>query len=367
MRKFCLFMMSLSLLTVFMVTASVEKAQAQGCVAIRSTGGYAAAEKAMADTATKYEFSVNNRYFRSFRHYVGLAEQKQRQTLGNEVINHSYTMDLNLVRHLNARWSIMVDMPILDNMRSQTYTQDNVLHRFATHSFGIGDIRFAAYAWVINPNKSPRGNIQVGLGLKLPTGAYNYQDYFQTSDTTRQYGPVDQSIQLGDGGTGITTEINAFYNLSPKFSVYGNWYYLISPRDQNGTNNYHSPTPSASSVANGSNVMSVPDQLMARIGFDYMVKSFTFSAGVREECLPVHDLVGGSDGFRRPGYIIDAEPGISYTKAKTTLYLFVPVALVRDRTQSVPDKISTALTGKFTQGDAAFADYVINVGATFRF
>ena len=115
--------------------AVYQQIQAQGCVAIRSTGGYSGAEKAMrADSASKYEFSINNRYFRSFRHYVGLAEQKQRQTLGNEVINHSYTMDLNLVRILNPRWSIMVDMPILDNMRSQTYSEDNVLHRFATIS-----------------------------------------------------------------------------------------------------------------------------------------------------------------------------------------------------------------------------------------
>jgi hypothetical protein len=345
-----------------------EKTNAQGCVAIRSTGGFGNSVKAMQnDTAAKWEFSTNVRYFKSFRHYVGTAEQKQRQVLGNEVINHSYTQDLTLTRILNPRWSVMVDMPILGNSRSQTYTEKSVLTRFATHSFGVGDIRFAVYAWLINPKKSPRGNVQVGLGIKLPTGAYNYQDYFRNSDTTTQYGPVDQSIQLGDGGTGITTELNAYYNISPKLSVYGNWYYLISPRDQNGTNNYHTPTPSASTVANGSNVMSVPDQLMARVGFDYMVKNFTFSAGVRDECLPVHDLVGGSDGFRRPGYIIDAEPGITYNFSKVSLYTFVPIALVRNRTQSVPDKITTALTGKFTQGDAAFADYVINIGATFRF
>jgi len=106
---------------------------------------------------------------------------------------------------------------------------------------------------------------------------------------------------------------------------------------------------------------------MARVGFDYMVKNFTFSAGMRDECLPVHDLVGGSDGFRRPGYIIDAEPGITYTFSKVSIYTFVPIALVRNRTQSVPDMITTELTGVYTHGDAAFADYVVNIGATFRF
>jgi len=45
----------------------------------------------------------------------------------------------------------------------------------------------------------------------------------------------------------------------------------------------------------------------------------------------------------------------------------VPVALVRNRTQSVPDKITTKLTGNTTHGDAAFADYVVNIGMNIRF
>jgi hypothetical protein len=80
----------------------------------------------------------------------------------------------------------------------------------------------------------------------------------------------------------------------------------------------------------------------------------------------VHDLVGGSNGFRRPGYIISAEPGVTYRVKSFSIYAFVPVALKRDRTQSVPDKITTRLTGTYAQGDAAFADYAINVGVTFR-
>ena len=113
--------------------------------------------------------------------------------------------------------------------------------------------------------------------------------------------------------------------------------------------------------------MSVPDQYMIRAGANYTARALTISLGVRDECLPVHDLIGGSGGFRRPGYIISAEPGISYSIRKMNFYAFVPVAVVRDRTQSVPDKIKTAITGIYSQGDAAFADYTINVGFTTRF
>jgi len=349
--------------------ASFNHVLSQGCVAIRSTGGFCTVGgHSRIDSASKWQFTVNNRYYKSFRHYVGTAEQKQRQTLGNEVINHAYTMDMAIYRIINPRWSIMLDLPISANARSQTYTQKNLLNRFSTHSFGNGDIRLAVYSWLLDPVKMPKGNIQVGLGIKLPTGADDYQDYFKTSDSTKTFGPVDQSIQLGDGGTGITFELNAFYNFSHTVGVYGNFFYLSNPRDQNGVSNAHGATPSASSIANGSNVMSVPDQMLIRAGISLQFNRLTASAGFRDDCLPVHDLIGLSDGFRRPGYILSAEPGLTYVfSSRVSLYSYVPIALVRNRTQSIPDKITTALTGKYTQGDAAFADYVINIGANFRF
>ena len=355
----------LSLLTLVLI-AVAERTNAQGCVAIKSAGGFCGVGENHIDTASKWQLSVNNRYFKSFRHFVGTDEQKQRLAQQTEVINHQYTTDITIYRQINPRWSIMLDMPIEANTRSSLYEHAS-LGRFQTHSFGVGDIRLAGYSWILDPVKMPKGNVQVGFGIKLPTGSYNYQDYFHTTYTTKRLGPVDQSIQLGDGGTGLTLELNAFYNFSSKFGVYGNFYYLSNPREVNGTSTARGGTASANAVKNGSDVMSVPDQWMGRVGVNFMVSHFTFSAGVREECLPVHDLVGGSNGFRRPGYIISAEPGVTYSVGKVSVYGFVPVALKRNRTQSVPDKITTQLTGKTAHGDAAFADYAINIGLNYRF
>lgn len=316
--------------------------------------------------SSKWQLSINNRYFKSFRHFVGTEEQKQRQTLGNEVINHSTATDIAVIRKIGSRWSLMLDLPVLSNSRSSLYEHGNI-GRFTTHSFGLGDMRIAAYSWLWNPEKMYKGNLQVGLGLKLPTGAYNYQDYFRTTDSTKRLGPVDQSIQLGDGGTGITLELNGYYNFTHALSLYGNFYYLSNPREQNGVSTARGGTPSATAVFNGSDVMSVPDQLMIRAGVNYMVRNVTLSAGLREEALPVHDLIGGSNGFRRPGKILTVEPGITYSFHTVNVFAYVPVAVSRNRTQSVPDKLTTERTGKYTQGDAAFADYSINVGASFRF
>lgn len=357
------------LLFMLAALAAFNRVSAQGCVAIRSNGGFCTAgeEQGHVDTSAQWQLSINNRYYKSFKHYVGTVYQKQREVLGNEVINNAYTMDLAIYRILNPRWTLMLDLPISANARSQTYQQKGIYDRFSTHSFGAGDIRIAVYRWLLDPVRMPKGNVQIGLGLKFATGNDNVQDYFKTSDSTKTFGPVDQSIQLGDGGTGITFELNGFYNFSHRVGVYGNFFYLASPVNQNGVSNAHGGTPSASSIANGSNVMSVPDQLMARAGVSMQFNRLNVSAGMRDDCLPVYDLIGKSDGFRRPGYIISAEPGVTYVFKKISLYSYVPIALVRNRTQSVPDKITTQLTGVTAHGDAAFANCVVNIGANIRF
>lgn len=357
------------LLLTVALTLATGKLLAQGCVAIKSTGGVCSMldHPDETDANGAWVFNSNIRYFKSYKHFIGRQEQKQRIELGTNVINHSYTQDLALTRVFNSRWSFSIDVPILSNTRTSLYEHGGN-ERNMTTSFGLGDIRLSGYAWLLDPHKHTKGNIQFGLGLKLPTGDYRYTDYFKNTGPggTKLLGPVDQSIQLGDGGTGITAELNAYYHLSNSFNLYGNFYYLLNPRELNGVSAARGGTPSAASVAYGSDIMSVPDQLMVRFGASYSVKQFIFSAGLRDECLPSKDLIGGSNGFRRPGNIISAEPGISYAFKKVSVNAFVPIAMIRERTQSVPDKIRTDITGVYAQGDAAFADYAVNVGISFK-
>jgi hypothetical protein len=351
------------LLCAFLVITT-NNVNAQGCVAIRSTGGSLCTmqhpeEKTAND---QWQLNIGYRYFHSFRHYVGKEEQKERLEEHTEVINNVGTVDISIARNITPRLSFVVGFPVLANTRSQRARFGNQ-DRYETHSFGIGDARITLYRWMLDPVKSHSGNFQLGLGIKLPTGDYKYQDYFPTSPTEKELRTVDQSIQLGDGGTGLITEINGFYNFSPLAGVYGNVYYLFNPREQNGVPTFRSNVNEA--------IMSVADQYMARAGFNYGfkggLKNVSVALGGRLEGIPVHDIIGGSEGFRRPGYIISAEPGVNLSLKKSNFYLQVPVAMVRCRTQSVPDKETTAQTGVYKQGDAAFADYLINVGFSVRF
>lgn len=344
---------------------------AQGCVAIRGLNGAVCASSNGHADSTSWTLTINTRYFKSYKHFVGTIEQKERVENGTEVINHSFSTDFFIQKNITRKFSLAINLPLINNARSSMYEHGGNTGgpsaRKSTHSFGIGDIRIAAYSWLRDPGKMPRWNAQVGLGLKLPTGDYQYQDYFYKNDTTKTLGPVDQSIQLGDGGTGISLELNGFYAFTQEISMYGNVFYLSNPREQNGVSTARGGIPTAASISYGSNVMSVVDQYMYRFGLSYMHKQFSATLGLRKDGIPAEDLIGGSNGFRRPGYVVAIEPGVSYTQKKTTFFVNLPVSTRRNRTQSVPDMIRTKKTGTYFKGDAAFADYLINIGAVIKF
>jgi hypothetical protein len=356
-------MKTFSIILIAFIGSSMMKASAQGCVAIRANGN--TCSMSHGDASKGLEFNFNTRYFKSYKHFVGTIEQKQRVEQQTQVINKSFAFDLTLTKHLNARWSISADMPVLSYIRSSLYEHSNN-GRHSTHSFGLGDIRVTAYRWMFDPAKSHKGNLQLGMGLKFATGDYKYQDFFYKADGTTTLGPVDQSIQLGDGGTGLSTELNGYYNTSYRFGFYANAYYLINPRDQNGVSATRGATPNATAIQYFTSTMSVPDQYMGRGGATYIAHRFTFSGGLRIEGIPSSDLVGGDRGFRRPGYVISAEPVISYRAKKINVYIAMPWALQRNRTQSYSDKLRSKDTGTHVQGDAAFADYTVNIGFTVK-
>ena len=88
------------------------------------------------------------------------------------------------------------------------------------------------------------------------------------------------------------------------------------------------------------------------------------SLGGRLEGLPAIDVIGKSEGSRRPGYIVSVEPGIIWKNHVHTLAINVPVALIRNRTKSWSDRQDPA---GLKHGDAAFADYFVSATYSYRF
>jgi hypothetical protein len=307
----------------------------------------------------QWQISVGYRWQRSHRHFVGKEEQKQREEQETQIVNNIHLMDFGATYSFNQRFNLSFSVPLLIAERTRPGTLDRLrgipnAPDQVSHSMGIGDVALTGRFWVIRPPSENRQNISVGFGVKLPTG-----DPGTKSTVNTVTGPVrrvnDQSIQPGDGGVGIILDTQAFKGLG-KATVFFSGTYLINPRNTNGVLTGRARPSEA--------IMSVADQYLARAGVVLPVpkaRRLALSLGGRIEGVPVRDLLGKSDGFRRPGYAISADPGLLYFGGKNIWSVSVPIALSRNRLRSVTDIIDN------THGDAAFADYFITVGYSRRF
>ena len=199
----------------------------------------------------------------------------------------------------------------------------------------------------------------MSLGIKAPTG-----DDAVTDTSFRPTGPeerpVDSAIQPGDGGWGIVLSGNAFAKVYTRTFAYVNGFYLINPRETNGVHTVNFDVPPFTHGDHGLMVNSVPDQSMLRGGLAGGVWpkiGLSASFGARWEGVPAHDLIGGSDGWRLPGYSVSVEPGVSISHGRDFLEVTAPVAVYRYGITSVP----FARTHDPFGGIASFSDFQINV------
>jgi len=353
-----------ALIALVLTALPLQKPLAQGCVPAK---GACISNAQMAahdgDGEGKFYASTIYRWLHSDRHFVGSEEQKERQREGSEVVNDSHFVDFAFTYKWNPRYSTTLAIPLVKHSRSSVVrdSQRTILKRYHTHSSGLGDIRLLTDMWIVDPAKDSRGNVLVGLGIELPTGKKNVQDTFEVYDApTRTIGTerrnVDQSIQPGDGGYAVLLDVYAYRQLSDRITGFINGSYSVTPEEKNGVLTRRGNPFEAE--------MSIMDSFIARGGVEYQPATrhgLTLSLGARVDGVPVNDLVGGSEGFRRPGYSVSVEPGVVFARNDWTASLYVPLSIYRNRTQSVPDKQLSAQTNTFRQGDAAFADALVQL------
>ena len=291
------------------------------------------------------------RYQPSFRHFIGTVEQKQRELNRTQIYNLYHLFDLSVERQLTPRWSVSAGLPVLFSHRNQLY---NPRGKFVVNS--IGDVSLGGRAWIFKPPTESGDNISVGMFLKLPTGKYNATGSALNARGEQIIATADQSIQAGDGGTGVAVEAQGYKRIPKGLEVYFAGLYLFNPRNTNGVSTFR--------TARGEDVMSVPDQYLYRGGLGRAipkVRGLAASFGFRTEGVPVRDLLGRADGFRRPGYALSLDPGMLYARGAYMFSANVPWAIRRNRRKSVAD------INNGRHGDAAFADYVLMFSVSRRF
>jgi len=287
----------------------------------------------------RWSVTFGYRWQDSFRHFVGDVEQPQRVAQDTQQENKIHLFDVSLTYRVSRRWTLTMSAPIMD--------ADRINHRTKglTQSTGLGDMSVGARFWVWRPPTERRQNVEIGFSLKVPTGKPNVTSLITgTPIPTTTPVTVDQSIQLGDAGTGFALDYVAYKALPARLTLFSTGVYLLNPR-----NTYTATTPAA-------RALSVPDQYLLRGGVGYAVPRFrgvAVSVAMRDEGVPARDLIGREDGFRRPGYAVAVEPGIQFARGRDMWSFSYGIAVHRDRTRSVQDVAAG------THGDAAFADSIL--------
>jgi len=347
------------MLWVMVLGLASAKVFAQGCVAAHAN------QRTMSELVKLYDggshglWSIHNltvnigyRVFNSNKYFIG-DQEIDRPTA---VRNHQNIFDVGVEYRVSPRWSLIADVPVFEGTRNQLYPPSGIYQ-----VSGLGDIVVGAQSWIFRPPTEKDGNIAVNAGLKIPTGINDATGSALYKGQTIK-ATADQSMQPGDGGWGFVLGAQGYKRLWHTGDLYGQGQYLFNPMDTNGVPTFRSQP--------GQSVMSVTDQYLYRVGVSQGIpqvhgvrlSGLALSLGVRGEGVPVRDLIGSSNGFRRPGTIVSLDPGLMFNVRKTTFSVNGPWALYRNRPPSVPE-----IENNTKNGDAFFADYTVIVSLTHHF
>jgi hypothetical protein len=213
----------------------------------------------------KWQFSLSWRYQKSDRHFRGTHEETNRAAEGSEVINTIHLAEIGLRYNFDPRTSLSVSVPYLMAERSHPIRDENrdVVDRSVLQSRGLSDITVVGRRLLWDPTVERRGNLSLGLGVKLPTGKPNVIDTrerLEDGERVLSVETVDQSVQPGDGGFGFIFDLGGYRLLAPagRFAAYASGAYLINPEGTNGVHTFRG--------APGEEIMSIADQYIFRTG-----------------------------------------------------------------------------------------------------
>jgi hypothetical protein len=334
-------------------------------VLIRSNAPVFGANASPYQQPGEWHLSLSTRNLVSNDHYNGGVEQLQRQTLQNYVTNKQNLVDVNVSRAFTERLTLSVGVPYVNSSwasRDPRYPLPAARHEVEQNGRGLGDISVSGRYWLFDTKRRLNWNIAAGAGVKLPTGNSREQDFYVDSQGNNpQERFVDQSVQPGDGGWGIMLEGAGFKRIK-RVLTFGSASYLLNPKNSSNTPSLTLARlpPGATANPNQSDRFynSVPDQYVARLGASVAVwNGFSASLAWRIEGLPRYDLIGDSNGFRRPGKAMFVEPGVSYSKNGQTVTFNVPLGYFYHR---YPDPNTDR------DGDATFPRHIFLTSYTMK-
>jgi hypothetical protein len=299
----------------------------------------------------EWQVGLAYRHLYADQWFVGTRVDETKTPFQQPLYLNINTLDVSLTYGLNERASLTLTLPFLYGTHSRFYAD---LRRHEVQSIGLGDINLIANTWLWSPQARPNGNVNLGLGVKSPLGRNEVEDDWWLADSSEIRHAVDQSIQLGDGGWGIILQAQAFQRVLPTTSLYFVGTYMVSTREH---------TDVVSPIAGIT--LGVPDVYYVRGGAArslWAEQGLSASLGARLDGITRRDIIGGGDEyFRRPGYTLFLDPGLSLRRGPVEFTFNLPIRVYQDFPQSIIDR----KTGFPGGGD--LADNLIYAGYTHRF
>jgi hypothetical protein len=239
--------------------------------------------------------------------YVGSEVRESAAPFGQPLLLGIDSLDATITYGVTDRLSVTMTVPFSRGTHSRFYADGQ---RHTVKAAGVGDVSGVANIWLRRPSRESSGNLALGLGFKTASGHNGVVDHFFLADGSVTKNPVDQSIQLGDGGVGVIFQMQAYRELVGATSGYIYGWYLLTPREKTAVASPLVGVP-----------LSVPDVYSFRSGISRSLwrrLGISASLGSRIDGIPVRDFVGGSSGFRRPGYSLYLDPGVVMKAGRST-------------------------------------------------
>lgn len=303
----------------------------------------------------QWEIGLAFRHLYADKWFIGSKVDEITVLGGHPLYLDINTLDLSASYGVSERLSLTLTLPFMHGSQSRFYA-DTARHEVST--FGLGDITLIGNRWMLDPLTHAAGNISLGLGIKAPTGNNRVQQDNSLANGVMARSTSDQGIQKGDGGWGILVQMQAFHRLASGLSGYLFGSYMLSPRERTDV-----PAPGNPKLVGLT--LSVPDAYTARGGLAFALvpaAGLSSSLGLRIDGIPLRDVIGGGDdGFRRPGYTLFVDPGVSWRRGPNDFTFSVPLRLHQNFPQGLIDR------ERGFPGGGDLADYLIFAGYTHRF
>jgi hypothetical protein len=207
--------------------------------------------------AKQWQAQLSYQYAYADQFYVGDQRNDAAAPFGVAPRRKVSIFDVDVLYGLSNRVSLDLTVPFLTGYGGfeQGTQQSHQFYKY--YAGGLGDISLQTEYWLSDPTKPSRVSGSVGLGIKAPTGKDNFTGQF-FSPTGNVKEPLDEGIQLGNGGWELLLRAQGFAQIVGPLFAYGSGYYGLSLTEH-------------SNVIQHGAYGGVPDTYSGRLGAAYLL------------------------------------------------------------------------------------------------